>query len=205
MVVFTGVPGAVSFVGGYQRRIVDDELDQLMPHLAALLLDGPKGVGKTSTAAQRCVAERKLDHEATRVVVAADPTLIATDPRPLLIDEWHLVRPVWDVIRRLVDTDASGGQFLLTGSIPDRQTHSGAGRITSIRMRPLTLPERGVEVPTVSRGTPKKCSPAGSRGSDTFRPGPVTRRSTTTSYASPTTTSQRLDVLYAVPRPCWRG
>lgn len=80
----------------------------------------------------------------------ADPSIVATDPRPLLIDEWHLVRPVWDVVRRLVNDDAAGGQFLLTGSLPDRQTHSGAGRITAIRMRPLTLPERGVEAPTVS-------------------------------------------------------
>jgi uncharacterized protein len=141
---------AVNFVGGYQRRIVDDELDELMPHLPAILLDGPKGVGKTSTAAQRCVAERRLDDEATRTVITADPGLIVTDRRPLLIDEWHLVRPVWDVVRRLVDSDPTGGQFVLTGSLPDRQTHSGAGRITSVRMRPLTLPERGVEEPTVS-------------------------------------------------------
>ncbi len=139
-----------SFLRGYQRRIVDAELDQLLPHLPAILLDGPKGVGKTSTATQRCASERRLDHEATRVVVAADPTVIANDPRPLLLDEWHLVRPVWDVVRRLVDADPAGGQFLLTGSLPDRQTHSGAGRITSVRMRPLTLPERGVDIPTVS-------------------------------------------------------
>ncbi|MFM7045876.1 MAG: ATP-binding protein [Ilumatobacteraceae bacterium] len=143
-------PAAVRFTGEYQRRIVDAELDLLMPHLPAILLDGPKGVGKTSTATQRCASERRLDHEATRAVVAADPMLIAADARPLLLDEWHLVRPVWDVVRRLVDADPTGGQFLLTGSLPDRQTHSGAGRITSIRMRPLTLPERGVDVPTVS-------------------------------------------------------
>jgi predicted AAA+ superfamily ATPase len=148
--VFDVMNGTVAFGGDYQRRIVDDELDQLMPHLPALLLDGPKGVGKTSTAAQRCASERRLDQEATRAVVAADPTIIAIDPRPLLLDEWHLVRPVWDVVRRLADADPTGGQFVLTGSLPDRQTHSGAGRITSIRMRPLTLPERGVDVPTVS-------------------------------------------------------
>ena len=142
--------GAISFTGDYRRRIVDDELDELLPQLPALLLDGPKGVGKTSTARQRCASERRLDHEATRTVVAADPTIIAGDARPLLLDEWHLVRPVWDTVRRLVDSDPTGGQFLLTGSLPDRQTHSGAGRITTIRMRPLTLPERGVEVPTVS-------------------------------------------------------
>lgn len=136
----------------YHRRIVDDEVDELMPDLPAILLDGPKGVGKTTTAQQRCVAARRLDDERVRTVIAADPTVIADDPRPLLIDEWQLVRPVWDVVRRLVDADRAGGQFILTGSIPDRQTHSGAGRITSIRMRPLTLPERGVGAPSVSLG-----------------------------------------------------
>ena len=142
--------GTLNFLQSYQRRIVDDELDELLPHLPALLLDGPKGVGKTSTAEQRCATERRLDHEATRAVVTADPMVIAGDIRPLLLDEWQLVRPVWDVVRRLVDADPTGGQFLLTGSLPNRQTHSGAGRITSLRMRPLTLPERGVEAPTVS-------------------------------------------------------
>lgn len=142
--------GTLNSVGRYQRRIVDDELDELLPSLPAILLDGPKGVGKTSTAAQRCASERRLDHSATREVVAADPMIVADDPKPVLLDEWHLVRPVWDAVRRVVDADPVGGQFVLTGSLPDRQTHSGAGRITSIRMRPLTLPERGVEKPTVS-------------------------------------------------------
>ena len=142
--------GTLGLTGDYRRRIVDDQLDELMAQLPAILLDGPKGVGKTSTAVQRCVSQRRLDHEATRIVVTADPTVIAADDRPLLLDEWHLVRPVWDVVRRLVDDEPAGGQFLLTGSLPDRQTHSGAGRITSVRMRPLTLPERGVETPTVS-------------------------------------------------------
>lgn len=136
----------------YRRRVLDDELDELFPHLPAILIDGPRAVGKTSTAVQRCVAVRHLDHEPTRIVVTADPSVIAADRRPLLLDEWHLVRPVWDVVRRLVDADPTGGQFLLTGSLPDRHTHSGAGRIATLRMRPLTLPERGIETPTVSLG-----------------------------------------------------
>ena len=76
--------------------------------------------------------------------------IIAADERPLLVDEWQRVHPTWDVVRRLVDENHRGGQFLLTGSAPMAESHSGAGRITSMRMRPLTLPERGVEVPTVS-------------------------------------------------------
>lgn len=139
-----------SFLDGYRRRIIDGELDALFASLPALLLDGPKGVGKTATAVQRCVTQRRLDRPAEAAVVAADPDVIAADPRPALIDEWQRVPAVFDAVRRLVDADPRGGQFLLTGSAPTLQTHSGAGRITTLRMRPLTLPERGVENPTVS-------------------------------------------------------
>lgn len=142
--------GTLAFMGPYQRRIVDDELDELFPHLPAVLLDGPKGVGKTSTAQQRCATIRRLDLQAERHVVVADPSVISGDERPLLVDEWQRIPATWDMVRRLVDEDSRGGQFLLTGSAPTSQTHSGAGRITSMRMRPLTLPERGVESPTVS-------------------------------------------------------
>lgn len=76
--------------------------------------------------------------------------MLASDPTPLLLDEWQRVPGTFDVVRRLVDRNGSGGQFILTGAAPTAQTHSGAGRITTMRMRPLTLAERGVEVPTVS-------------------------------------------------------
>lgn len=140
----------LSFLDTYQRRVVDDELDELLPHLPAVLLDGPKGVGKTATAEQRCAVRRRLDVEAERQVVEADASIISRDATPLLLDEWQRVPAVWNVVRRLVDDDSSGGRFLLTGSAPSLQTHSGAGRITSMRLRPLTLVERGVEEPTVS-------------------------------------------------------
>jgi hypothetical protein len=71
----------------------------------------------------------------------------------LLIDEWQKVPGVWDVVRRAVDADPSGGQFLLTGSAsphPGATAHSGAGRIGRLRMRPMTLSERGVGTPEVS-------------------------------------------------------
>lgn len=142
--------GTTTFTDHYQRRIIDDELDDLFPQLPAVLLDGPKGVGKTSTAQQRSATIRRLDAPAERLVVAADPSVISGDQRPLLIDEWQRVQATWDTVRRLVDRDHSGGQFLLTGSPPESGSHSGAGRITSMRMRPLTLVERGIETPTVS-------------------------------------------------------
>lgn len=147
------MPGGTTFGQGYVRRVVDNELDELFPYLPAILLDGPKGVGKTETALQRCSTVRRLDADPDREVVAADPTVIADDTPPVLLDEWHRLPSVWDAVRRFVDQRPTGGRFLLTGSPPTAGTagtHSGAGRIATVRMRPLTLTERGVEVPSVS-------------------------------------------------------
>ena len=138
------------FQGNYVRRVVDDELDTLFAQLAAVLLDGPKGVGKTATGEQRCATVRRLDAVAERTVINADPSVIALDDPPVLIDEWHRVPSVWDAVRRLVDDDATASRFLMTGSAPTGGTHSGAGRIANIRMRPLCLEERGLTEPTVS-------------------------------------------------------
>lgn len=138
------------FGGTYQRRVVDSDLDELFPQLPAILLDGAKAVGKTATATQRVRSQRRLDLPAEAAVVAADPQVIALDRKPLLLDEWQRVPAVFDVVRRLVDADPAGAQFLLAGSLPTTQTHSGAGRIATLRMRPLTLPERGVTRPSVS-------------------------------------------------------
>ena len=137
----------------YRRRIVDTDLDDLFSQVPAIALDGPKGVGKTTTAEQRVVGLARLDSASVRESIAADPELILRRPRPLLIDEWQKVPQVWDVVRRAADADPIGGQFLLTGSASpqaDATAHSGAGRIGRLRMRPMTLSERGRSTPTVS-------------------------------------------------------
>jgi uncharacterized protein len=139
-----------TFTDGYVHRIVDDQLDVLFGQLPAILLDGPKATGKTATALQRATTVRRLDVTAERTVVEADPSVIAGDVRPVLIDEHQRVPAVWDAVKRLVDEDPRGNQFLLTGSQPTGATHSGAGRITTLRMRPLTLHERGIGEATVS-------------------------------------------------------
>lgn len=143
----------IRFMHSYIRRVIDQELDDLFVDLPAILLDGPKGVGKTRTAVERCTdgSIRRLDLLPERQIMEADPFIIRTDSRPTLIDEWQRVPAVFDVVRRLVDEDGVGGQFLLTGSAPwPHATHSGAGRIVSMRMRPLTLQERLGLNPTVS-------------------------------------------------------
>jgi predicted AAA+ superfamily ATPase len=128
----------------YQRRVVDDEIDELFTGLAALALEGPKGVGKTRTALQRAKTVHRLDEPAELAVAIAEPARLLDGQRPVLIDEWHRLREVWDLVRRAVDEGAPPGSFLLTGSaLPDPPpTHSGAGRIVSVRMRPLALSER---------------------------------------------------------------
>jgi predicted AAA+ superfamily ATPase len=139
--------------GGYVPRVVDAELDALFGELPAVLLDGAKGVGKTSTAHRRCRTVRRLDVPAERAIVEADPAVVRGDQAPVLIDEWQRVPSVFDAVRRLVDDEPSrGGRFMLTGSASPGQTHSGAGRITTMRMRPLTLFERHADLATVSFG-----------------------------------------------------
>lgn len=137
----------------YLPRVIDDELDELVPELAAIAIDGAKGVGKTETAERRCRSHYRLDSAARRQSVEADPQIILGNPQPTLVDEWQLVPEVWDVVRRQVDRDPRPGQFLLTGSAttrPGATAHSGAGRIVRLRMRPMTLAERGGITPTVS-------------------------------------------------------
>jgi uncharacterized protein len=134
----------------YKKRIVDDVLDSLMPQLPAILLDGPKAVGKTSTATQRARTIKRLDRSDERSLAAANPDWITQGEKPILLDEWQRSPDVWGEIKSAVDRDFSGRQYLLTGSLPSTETHSGAGRITAVRMRPLSIAEREIEQPTVS-------------------------------------------------------
>jgi uncharacterized protein len=143
----------------YQRRVVDDEIDELFGDLAAIAIEGPKGVGKTRTALQRARTVHRLDDPAELAIAEADPARLLSGERPVLIDEWQRLQQVWDLVRRAVDEGAPPGTFLLTGSaLPDPPpTHSGAGRIVSVRMRPLALTERGpsasVSLASLLRGT----------------------------------------------------
>lgn len=137
----------------YRRRIVDEALDELFPHLAAISLESAKGVGKTATATERVKTVIALDNPAQHEIVSADLSYITQVPTPVLIDEWQPLERVWDRVRRAVDADNTGSQFLLAGSAeasPSARIHSGAGRIVRLTMRPLSLTERGLLMPTVS-------------------------------------------------------
>lgn len=136
----------------YVPRVVDGGLSELMGGIAALLLEGAKAVGKTSTASSLAATVHALDDPAQLRIAQADPQRLLAGDRPVLIDEWQRLPEVWDLVRRAVDEDRSPGRFLLAGSSRPvgASVHSGAGRIVHVRMRPMTLVERGVGEPTVS-------------------------------------------------------
>lgn len=138
----------------YQRRIVDDELRARLASTGAVVLEGPKACGKTATARQFAASEVLLDvDENARQAIAVDPRLVLEGDTPRLIDEWQVEPVIWNHIRRAVDDRGKPGQFILTGSaVPadDVTRHTGAGRLTRLRMRPMTLFETGHSTGAVS-------------------------------------------------------
>jgi len=139
----------------YQRRVVDDELTRLLTSAGAIVLEGPKAVGKTETASQRAASEVRLDVDANaRELARIDPALLLKGPAPRLIDEWQIEPSLWNHVRREVDNRRGlTGQFILTGSaVPadDASRHTGAGRFSRLRMRPMTFYESGQSTGDVS-------------------------------------------------------
>ncbi len=138
----------------YRRRVIDDVLDATLSELAAVALEGAKGVGKTATATRRAATVLSLSDPRSRASVAANFDLVAEVDAPVFIDEWQLEPQVWDRVRMAVDADpATGGRFILAGSAgvaTGVRIHSGAGRIVSLAMRPMAMSERGLGDPTVS-------------------------------------------------------
>ena len=123
-----------------------------MGGLSAVSLEGPKAVGKTETALRRANTVYRLDDPGQLEIARAAPERIITGVPPILVDAWQRLPSSWDLVRRAVDQDPSPARFLLTGSAAPHQTptHSGAGRIVTVRMRPMSLAERLVATPTVS-------------------------------------------------------
>lgn len=132
----------------YQPRIVDAELSEVLSYAGVVLLEGPKACGQTETARQHCASEALLDVDPNlQTALQVDPSLVLEGPTPRLIDEWQVEPKIWNHVRRAVD-DRGGkpGGFILTGSavpVDDATRHTGAGRISRIRMRPMSLFELG--------------------------------------------------------------
>ncbi|MGH7910350.1 MAG: ATP-binding protein [Candidatus Dormibacteraceae bacterium] len=138
----------------YLPRVVDAELDERLASSGAVLIEGPKGCGKTETASRRASSIVRFDtNPAARAQVGLDPDVLFEEPTPILFDEWQRVPTIWDHVRRHVDDLRRRGLYILTGSATptdSRELHSGAGRIGTLRMRPMSLFESGHSTGDVS-------------------------------------------------------
>jgi len=141
----------------YQKRFMDKVLAERLNSSGAVLVEGAKGCGKTEMAKQvaRSVAHFDADKQ-IEIKMGIDPKIVLAGETPRLLDEWQTYPEIWNYVRREVDERKKKGQFILTGSAtPDDDTkrHSGAGRFSVIRMRPMSLYEKGWSTGEVSLAT----------------------------------------------------
>lgn len=141
---------------GERKRIVEELVEGRLRTHGAVLISGPKAVGKTTTARRFAASEVRLDQDPAALSAArTDPRLVLDGEHPRLIDEYQLAEGVWNAVRGRVDDLSAKGLFLLTGSAtpePDRVAHTGARRIAPVAMRTMTLLERGLASGDVSIG-----------------------------------------------------
>lgn len=134
----------------YLHRTSDIVLEERLEAFGAVLIEGPKWCGKTTTAEQIAKSVIKLQDTDMRneylATAASKPSLLLQGETPRLIDEWQDAPVIWDAVRTMVDKRNLPGQFILTGSnAVDRKAvlHSGTGRISRMRMIPMSLWESG--------------------------------------------------------------
>lgn len=135
----------------YKSRIADEILKRKLEGKGAVLIEGPKWCGKTTTAEQLAASILYMDDperkEQNINMSELNPKRLLKGATPRLIDEWQIAPKLWDTIRFEVDHRSELGQFILTGSaVPvdtKEITHSGTGRFTWLMMRPMSLYESG--------------------------------------------------------------
>lgn len=131
----------------YRKRIADELLDRKLQGKGAVLIEGPKWCGKTTTATKHASSVLRLDEpkskEQNLLLARIDPQKLLNGNTPRLLDEWQLAPTLWDTVRYEVDQRGKAGQFILTGSAVPADTslisHSGTGRFSWMTMRPMSL------------------------------------------------------------------
>lgn len=141
----------------YLKRIVDKELELRLEAFGATLIVGPKWCGKTTTAKQKAKSILKMQDPDMRegyiATARTKPSLLLKGENPRLIDEWQEAPVLWDAVRNIVDDRQEEGLFILTGStsVDNRQIHhTGTGRISRLKMYPMSLYESKESNGTIS-------------------------------------------------------
>ena len=135
----------------YRKRIADELLEKKLKGKGAVLIQGPKWCGKTTTAEQIAGSilymAKPEDKDQNVSLADLNPSLLLVGETPRLIDEWQIAPKLWDAVRFEVDHRGEEGQFILTGSsVPanmDEVTHTGTGIFSFLTMRPMSLYESG--------------------------------------------------------------
>lgn len=130
----------------YFYRISDDILRQKLEAFGAVLIEGPKWCGKTTTAAQQAASVLQMQDPDYRdgylATAHTKPSLLLLGDEPRLIDEWQIAPVLWDAVRVSVDKKGGAGHYILTGSNSfdlTKMMHSGTGRISRMKMYPMSL------------------------------------------------------------------
>lgn len=145
----------------YRKRVVDDYFKARMRASGAILIEGPRWCGKTTTGEHLTASSLYMQDEDNRELymyyASTKPSELLKGEKPRLIDEWQVAPNLWNTVRFAVDRGGEMGQFVLTGSsVPSlteeqiRSMHSGTGRIASTRMRTMSLFESGDSSGSVS-------------------------------------------------------
>ncbi len=138
----------------YIPRLVEGLVESRLSAVGGVMIEGARAVGKTATGRHIAASEILMDIDPqVPAAMDVDPALLLRGDTPRLIDEWQTHPAIWNHVRREIDARRVPGQFILTGSAQpsdDITRHSGAGRITRVRLRPLTLVEKGESTGVIS-------------------------------------------------------
>ena len=141
----------------YLPRVIDKEIDEIMEIMGAVLIEGCKWCGKSTTGSYHAKSviefqnpDKKQEYE---IIKNTKPSLFLNGEKPRMFDEWQMYPVVWDSIRTDVDHSGLKGQYILTGSAKPSEgetMHTGTGRISRVLMRPMSLFESGESTGEVS-------------------------------------------------------
>lgn len=129
----------------YYDRFIEKTIEKKLKSSGAVVIEGPKFCGKTTTALRYGKSEIRLNTVQSIELAKLEPKNVLNGQTPRVIDEWQTVPEIWNEVKAWIDENPTFGQFVMTGSSTPADKskiyHSGAGRITTVRMRPMSLSE----------------------------------------------------------------